>query len=189
MSHKADPSFVSLHDPATSWRDADAKSIGYFSQAKAVRLDASTVDEIRAMALETGENVRLSLHGSPSSDFHEMIILQHRDKYYRPKKHVTKAKSFHMIEGKMAVFVFEDNGALLDAHVLDGKTSLIYRVAANVFHTDVPLTDYVIHHESTLGPFLGDKDREFAPWSPSGDDPDAYLHYRDKLVASLNKQT
>jgi cupin fold WbuC family metalloprotein len=186
MNTTTDRSFVSLHDEATCWRDTKAKSIGYFSKGTAVRLDASTVDEIRAMALETGDNVRLSLHGSPESNFHEMIIFQHRNKYYRPKKHVTKAKSFHMIEGEMAVFVFDDSGALIDAHVLDGKKSIIYRVAANVFHTDVPLTDYVIHHESTLGPFMGDEDRIFAPWSPSGDDPEAYLRYRDELIAALD---
>ena len=180
-----DVSFISLNDDTTCWRDKEAKSIGYFAKGAAVRLDGSTVDEIKRMALETGDNVRLSLHRSPESAFHEMIIFQHRDKYYRPKKHVTKAKSFHMIEGEMAVFVFNDDGTVRDACVLDGKETIIYRVAANVFHTDVPLSDFVVHHESTLGPFMGDEDRVFAPWSPSGDDREAYLSYRDKLVANL----
>lgn len=180
-----DRSFVSLHDAESCWQDGDAKSIGYFAKHPTIRLDAATVDEIRAMALETGQNVRLSLHRSPQSAFHEMIIFQHRNKYYRPKKHVDKAKSFHMIEGKMAVFVFADDGAVLDACVLDGRSTILYRVAANMFHTDVPLTDYVIHHESTLGPFKGDTDRVFAPWSPDGSDEAAYLAYRDALVAAL----
>ena len=185
MKPNTDASFASLHDETSCWRDDTAKSIGYFSKNDVVRLDASAVDEIRAMALATGENVRLSLHQSPTSGFHEMVIFQHRDKYYRPKKHVTKAKSFHMIEGEMAVFAFYDDGRLMDACVLDGKSTLIYRVAANIFHTDVPLSEYVIHHESTLGPFLGDDDRVFAPWSPDGDDRESYLRYRDGLVRTL----
>jgi len=185
---KIDASFVSLHDPDTCWEDPKAISIGYFAKNDIVRLDAETVEEIKKMALETGENVRLSMHQSPSSGFHEMIILQHRDKYYRPKKHIDKAKSFHMIEGEMAVFVFDDDGAVIDASVIDGRKSKMYRVAANIYHTDLPLTDFVIHHESTLGPYMGYNDRVFAPWSPGGDDRSAYLEYRDELVKILEQR-
>ena len=180
-----DPSFACLSDPQSTWRDETAKSIGYFAKNPVIRVDSKVVEGIKDMALETGDNVRLSLHCGPESAFHEMIIFQHRDKYYRPKKHVNKAKSFHMIEGKMAVFVFNDDGSVVDACVLDCEKTLIYRVGANVFHTDVPLSDYVVHHESTLGPFMGDEDRVFAPWSPDGSDESAYLIYRDELVSSL----
>lgn len=186
---RSDVSFVSLHDASTSWEDPNAISIGYFAKNGTVRLDAKTIEEIKMMALETGENVRLSMHQSPEADFHEMIIFQHRDKYYRPKKHVDKAKSFHMIEGEMAVFVFEDDGSVRDACILDGQNSKIYRVDANLYHTDLPLTDFVIHHESTLGPYLFNSDRIFAPWSPDGKDTDTYLKYRDHLVSILEQQT
>lgn len=178
-------SFASLYDPETCWLDEEAKSIGYFATHPIIRLDSATVEEIKQVALDSGENVRLSLHRSPKSTFHEMIIFQHRNKYYRPKKHINKAKSFHMIEGEMAVFVFDENGLILDSCLLDGKNTLIYRVAANMFHTDVPLSKYVVHHESTLGPFEGDNDRVFGSWSPDGSDEQAYLAYRDRLVSSL----
>lgn len=180
-----DVSRLSLHDDTTCWRDAKAKSIGYFAKGGMVRVDRDLIDEIRKMALETGDNVRMSLHGGPESSFHEMIIFQHRDKYYRPKKHVDKAKSFHMIEGTMAVFVFNDDGSLADACVLDGKERFIYRVEAGLYHTDIPLTPFVVHHESTLGPFKGTDDRVFAPWSPDDGDTEAFLKFRDQLIAQL----
>jgi len=176
---------VSIHSSESARRDPLAKSIGYFSQNQLVKIDAALIDEIRDMALETRENVRLSLHNGPDAAFHEMIIFQHRDKYYRPKKHVGKAKSFHMIEGEMAVFAFDETGNVLDACKLGGNSGFLYRVEANVFHTDIPLTDYVIHHESTLGPFLGEDDRVYGPWSPDGTSKEDYLAYRDQLVASL----
>ena len=88
----------------------------------------------------------------------------------------------------MAVFVFHDDGKVLDACVLDGKEAFVYRVGAGIFHTDVPLTDYVIHHESTLGPFQGDQDRVFAPWSPDGSDREEYMAYRDGLVTLLGRE-
>ncbi len=180
-------STVSLYDSETCWKDPKAKSIGYFAKRGQACLSRDTLEEIKRMARETGENVRLSLHQSPASTFHEMIIFQHRDKYYRPKRHIGKAKSFHVIEGEMAVFVFGDDGSVIDACVLNGKTNIMYRVDANVFHTDVPLTDYVVHHESTLGPFRGDNDRVFAPWSPDDSDNAAYLAYRDELLKLVGR--
>jgi len=177
---------VSLYNEATAWRDENAKSIGYFSKTPLRAVDEGLLNEIRSMALETGDNVRFSLHDGPEDPFHEMIIFQHGDKYYRPKKHVGKDKSFHMLEGEMGVFVFEDDGTLLDARRLDTMKTPIYRVAKGIFHTDIPITDYVIHHESTQGPFLGDNDREFAPWSAEPGNPEEFAAFRSEMISRLD---
>ena len=184
MTHSA--SFVALDDPETCWRDPDAKSIGYFAKRQQICLTRDVVEQIKRQALGTGVNARLSLHTGPADDFHEMIIFQHRDQYYRPKKHI-RPKSFHMIEGEMAVFVFADDGSVIDAQIVNTTSNLIYRVGANLFHTDVPLTPYVVHHESTLGPFLGKSDHTFAPFSPPADDTEAYLKFRDGLLKLVGR--
>ncbi len=180
-------SSVSLYDPESCWRDLDAKSIGYFTKRPLRVVDPYLIAEIKSMALESGDNVRLSLHAGPDDPFHEMIIFQHGDKYYRPKKHIEKDKSFHMLEGEMGVFVFEEDGELIDARRLSRESSPIYRVAKGLYHTDIPITDYVIHHESTLGPFLGDKDRVFAPWSTDPDSPEAFAEFRKNMINRLNE--
>ncbi len=179
-------SFVSLDAPETCWKDPNSKSIGYFAKRAQVCLTRDVIGEIKRLALETGINARLSMHTSPQDDFHEMIIFQHRDQYYRPKKHI-RPKSFHMIEGEMAVFVFADDGSVIDAQVLNTTESIMYRVGANLFHTDVPLSAYVVHHESTLGPFLGKSDHTFAPFSPDGNDKAAYLKFRDELLQLVGR--
>lgn len=180
-----DLSLVSLHDSETCWRDEKARSIGYFAKSGVVRVDSDMVTQIKKMAFETGENVRLSMHTTPDAEFHDMIVFQHRDRYYRPKKHLNKPMSFHMMEGEMAIFVFDDEGNIIDVSVLDGQENIVYRVAAGLYHTDLPLTEYVVHHECTMGPFVGDSDREFAPWSPDGSDTGDYLRYRDELAAMI----
>ena len=176
---------VSLLDGATCWRDISAKSIGYFSNLDMTKIDQFLLAELEEMAKETGENVRLSLHSGPTDDFHEMIICQHRNKIHPPKKHQQKAKSFHMMRGQMAIYAFSEDGLVQDAALLDGTHVPLYRVEEGVYHADFPVTDLVIHHESTLGPFLGDDDAIYAPWVKAFDDETGLLTYRDQLFAQL----
>jgi cupin fold WbuC family metalloprotein len=181
-------SFVSLHDPETCWKDPDAKSIAYFAKRPNVRLSRTVIGEIKEMAQQTGKNVRLSLHRSPNADLHEMIICQLAGQYNRPKRHLTKAQSFHIIEGEMVVFVFDNDGAVIDTGVLDGKSSLIYRIGRDIYYTGIALTPYAIYYETTPGPFLGRaEERIFAPFSPDETDQPAYLAYRDRLLELIGR--
>ncbi len=177
------PSKISLHDPETCWRDPNAKSIGYFSKLEAGCVDGALIAELETMAKDTRNNVRLSLHSGPEAAFHEMIICQQRDKPHPPKRHDQKAKSFHVIKGEMAVYTFDAAGNVTDAHVINGASNVIYRVNAGVFHADFPLSDLVVHHESTTGPFVPGQDSVYAPWMPEDSAIEALLAYRDALEA------
>ena len=73
----------------------------------------------------------------------------------------------------------------VDAVLLDVAHTPVYRVEQGVYHADFPVTDLVIHHESTLGPFLGDDDAIYAPWAKTLDDDKGLLAYRDQLFAKL----
>jgi len=83
------------------------------------------------------------------------------------------------------VFTFSDDGSVKDNVLLDGTTAHLYRVRRGVYHADFPVTDTVIHHESTTGPFLGDQDSVFAPWIETSPDGASLLAYRDQLFAQL----
>jgi glucose-6-phosphate isomerase len=117
-----------------------------------------------------------------------MIICQLAGQYNRPKRHLTKAQSFHIIEGEMVVFVFDNDGAVIDTGVLDGKSSLIYRIGRDIYYTGIALTPFAIYYETTLGPFLGRaEERIFAPFSPDETDQPAYLAYRDRLLELIGR--
>jgi cupin fold WbuC family metalloprotein len=181
-------SHLSLADDRTSWRDPKSVSIGYFAKGPLSAVDRRLIEELKHAARDGGDNARISLHGGPDAAFHEMIIYQHAGRIHPPKKHVHKDKSFHVIEGALAVFVFDDAGNIVDARVLDGKEAHLYRVAAGHYHADIPLGDYVIHHESTTGPFVRDDDSRFAPWGPHEGDHAALDKLREKLLATLIPQ-
>ena len=174
---------VSLTDADTSWRDGNAKSAAWFAKRPNVAVDATLIDELKRRALETGENTRLSLHPNPDHPLHEMVIVQHRDKFHPPKKHAAKDKSFNIIEGQMAVFVFAEDGTVEDCCILGTAGNRQYRVGAGVIHADFPITDTVVHFETTQGPFLGEEDSIFPPWAPARGDRAACAAYRDALFA------
>ena len=181
-------SSISLSDDKTAWRDAKAHSVGYFARGPLSAVDEPLLAELRAVARETHENARLSLHQSPDASFHEMVIYQHADRIHPPKKHLHKDKSFHIIEGVLAVLIFDESGAMTDCCLLDGKRRHMYRVAAGIYHADIPITDHVIHHESTMGPFVRATDSIFAPWAPADTDQSALDAYRRHLLAQIDKR-
>ena len=175
-----------MSDPVTCWRDPEAKSIGFFAKGPNSRVDEALLLEIKAMALKTGENTRISLHPNTDASFHEMVIFQHREKIYLPKKHKNKDKSFHFIEGKIALFIFDDDGHVTDSCILDGHQNRIFRVAKNVYHVDIPLAPHAIHHEITLGPFTRNSDdSQIAPWALAKNNKGAYSTYLGKLLDTL----
>ena len=132
-----------------------------------------------------GLDIRICLHDSPEAEFHEMIILQYGGKYSRPHKHPVKGESYHIIEGSMAAFVFDDSGQVMDANVLDASSSFLYRVGGNTYHVAVPLSELLIYHESKPGPFLHDDDSVFPSWAPDTFDAENGLSYTNKLLQIL----
>ena len=71
---------------------------------------------------------------------------------------------------------------------LDGKDALVYRVGESAYYSNVALTDFVLFQESTLGPFLRDREaRVYAPFSPAETDQAACLAYMDGLLALINR--
>lgn len=182
-------SAINLSDPESVRLDESGRSAAYFCRRTPIKVDADLVAELKkASSRLGGNNVRLCLHDSPEAAFHEMINLEHRGKYYRPHKHLTKGESYHLIEGSMGAIIFDEDGKMLDANVLEPQNNFLYRVGTNMYHAVMPLTDLIIYHESKPGPFLLEGDSVFAPWSPDGSDDDAVAEYVGKLEDMLRAQ-
>ena len=92
-----------------------------------------------------------------------MIILQQKKKFYTPHKHLKKGETYHIIKGSMACVLLSDNGKITKVCKL--KKNDIFRTPLNIFHTMLPISNYVIYHESKTGPFLKKNDSIFPKWS------------------------
>lgn len=175
---------ISLRAPAPDKlrEDAGAKSVSFFCLKRPVRIDKSTIADLKALSAERGgRNVRICLHSGPESNHHDMVILERAGKYYRPHKHADKGEAFHLIEGRLGVFAFDERGAVIDAAVLSPGD--IYRAEVGMYHAVLPLSESVIYHENKPGPFTGEGDSLYPDWAPDGSDATAVAAY----VAVLRK--
>jgi cupin fold WbuC family metalloprotein len=113
---------------------------------------------------------RLCAHPGPQDATQEMLIVLGRTlTYIHPHVHPGKVESFHVMEGKMTVVFFEDDGRILEALPMGDFASgraFYYRQQRSIYHTILPETDYVAFQEVTQGPFSREN-TVLAPWCPA----------------------
>lgn len=118
---------------------------------------------------------RICLHEDRIDPLHEMIIAFCRDSYVAPHRHHNKTESFHLIEGEIMVVTFDEEGKVTFRVTLGGAGSgkpSIYRLNQKLWHTVIPLTETVILHETTNGPFVR-HETDYAAWGPKDGDHEA----------------
>ena len=122
-------------------------------------LNKKFIDFLKKNYLKYKEDIRINLHNKRSDRHHDMIILQQKKNYYLPHKHIKKGETYHIIKGRMACILLKSNGKIKFSCIL--KKNDIFRTPVNTFHTMMPITNYVIYHESKVGTYLKKNDSIF----------------------------
>jgi cupin fold WbuC family metalloprotein len=118
-----------------------------------------------------------------------MVIAFCRGSFNRPHRHRNKTESFHVIEGKLMVVFFDDCGRIVRGIRMGpygGDQTFLYRLSSSVWHTVVPLTEFVIIHETTTGPFLKEE-TEYPAWGPGETDGEEIKAFMAKITAFINQ--
>jgi cupin fold WbuC family metalloprotein len=141
----------------------------YFNDQDICVVGKSWLTRLKVAANESPRGIaRLCMHRSVEEPVQEMIIALRRDALFGPHRHHGKTESFHVIEGRLTVLLFNETGDLdqtIDlGEPLDGS-SFCYRLAAPIYHSVIPQTDMVVFSETTVGPFRK-SDTDLAPWAP-----------------------
>jgi cupin fold WbuC family metalloprotein len=164
-------------------QDKQARSLSYYFTKDVAYVNQDMIAQLIEESAQNGNcNARICLHTSPDANFHEMIIMEYRDKYFRPHKHLEKGESCHIIQGEVAMFAFDDMGHVTHSHIVGRNGNMICRVGIDQWHTVVPLTEYAIYHESKPGPFLGASDSIYPEWAPDGTDKKDALLFMESLI-------
>ena len=132
-----------------------------------IYIDKKKLDELKILAQkDPNKRARICLHKNDEEMVQEMIIAFCKDSYIRPHRHVDKSESYHIIEGRIEIIFYNDNGIEIDKVVLSDKMDehpFLFRISNSDWHTVVPKSDFVIIHEVTKGPF-NKNSSEFADW-------------------------
>jgi len=131
-------------------------------------LDEQRLIELKRIALvHPLKRSRICLHRSRDSGIQEMVIVAHRDSLIEAHKHpVDKPESYHILEGRMLVRIFDNNGAILrEITLCDNASPKMYRIEGGVWHQPILLTEWVVYHEVFAGPFIKEIDVIYSSWS------------------------
>jgi cupin fold WbuC family metalloprotein len=133
-------------------------------------LDASVLAVLRRAAAQSPlRRARVCMHQDDDAVVQEMLIVLLRGVYIRPHKHPKKPESFHLVHGQVGVAFYDDVGRIVKRITLESSSERLpfyYRIDDAVFHSHVVLTDEVVFHECTAGPFRREH-TVMAPWSPA----------------------
>ena len=162
----------------------------YVADEPIVRFGPGEVAFVKERALSSPRRrARICAHASNDDALHEMLIAISRDSYIHPHRHVGKAESFHIVEGKVDVAIFDDAGALADVVSLGDPSTgrqFYYRLSTSAFHTLLIRTELLVVHEVTSGPF--DRTRTvLAPFAPSEDQADQMRDYVARVSSAVDR--
>jgi len=145
-----------------------------FNTEDVLRVDEALIVELKRRALSApSRRYRLCLHQSPDELVQEMIVVHCRDNYSRPHHHPTTASSMMILEGELAVFLFDDAGRVTERVDMGPRESgkpFTLRLAPQVWHMPVCRSSQLVFYETMTGPFRRDAINAWAPWSPAEDD-------------------
>jgi len=130
------------------------------------------------------KRARICLHHKNADKIHEMIIAFCKDSYIRPHKHADKSESFHIIEGELLVLFFDETGKITHKIKMGPSGScltFVYRLSSSLWHMAIPLSEHVIIHETTSGPFIKEQ-CIFPAWAPEDSDSNGIKRFLESVT-------
>jgi glucose-6-phosphate isomerase len=116
---------------------------------------------------------RICIHKNNNEKTQEMIIALSNKSFIAPHIHPNgKSESYHVIEGKMNVYIFDKNGKKIKIVKMgDYKSNLdfFYRMSRGYYHMPIAVSKWCIYHEVYSGPFIKYKDVFYPKWAPNED--------------------
>lgn len=124
------------------------------------------------------------LHKTSDALLHRMLNAMQPGSYIQPHRHLfpPKAESVIVLRGAIYVFIFTEDGTVDAVHTIEaGSTNVGIDSEPGVFHTFAAIEEDTVLFEVKPGPYNQADDKDFAPWAPVEDTPEA-KGYLDNLL-------
>lgn len=110
------------------------------------------------------------------------------DSYMQPHLHPgdEKIENIYIIEGRLAVFFFDDAGEIIKTTILEKGGTEMIAVPAFKWHTYAMLTDYAITYETMIGKYDHQTWKDFFNIAPAENTAES-LEYLEKLRKTVEK--
>jgi cupin fold WbuC family metalloprotein len=151
---------------------------------------------IEAKAKHARKNERLreihNFHSSDEGTLHRMLNAFQPKSYVIPHRHLEdpKEEAIIILKGSIGCLCFNDDGSIIEdsiCYLKQGTDRIGLDVRAGVWHTFFALEEDTVIFEVKSGPYKKSTDKDFAPWAPKADSPEA-LAYLAKLEDKVREK-
>lgn len=122
------------------------------------------------------KRVILPFHKHGGESLHRMFNAVQPGSYLRPHRHIDppKAEVFLVLQGALAMIVFEDDGRVRECFRLEaGGERFGVDLGPGLYHSFFALEPDTLLYEVKNGPYEPATAKDFAPWAPDEDTPEA----------------
>ncbi|GIX46857.1 MAG: hypothetical protein KatS3mg131_1068 [Candidatus Tectimicrobiota bacterium] len=142
-------------------------SIAIYFKDDHVTIDARKLSMLKEkLSASPLKRARFCLHKSPREKVQEMLIAICKDTHIRPHRQKHKRKTYTLIEGRISVAFFGEDGQVIRRVELgpaSGGGAFLYTFPAGQWHTVCCLSETAVYLETLAGPYVKAQ-TEFAPW-------------------------
>jgi cupin fold WbuC family metalloprotein len=119
---------------------------------------------------------------NPGDQFNRVINFMMNDSYMQPHLHPgeEKVEKIYIIEGRLAVFFFDDEGEIIKTTILEKGGTEMIAVPAFTWHTYVMLSDYAVTYETMMGKYDPQTWKDFFKIAPA-ENTEESIYYMKKL--------
>jgi cupin fold WbuC family metalloprotein len=145
------------------------------AQAHLRLFDAAALRQTLANAAASPrKRANLNVHKTLEDPIQRMLNVFQPGTYVRPHRHEPhRFELFLVLSGRAGLLMFDEGGAVSESAVLEPGAVWAVELPGFVWHTVVSLAEDTALFEVKPGPYAPLTDKDFAPWAPSEDGPEA----------------
>ncbi len=133
-------------------------------------IDSDLFGPLKQKALDSPRlRTNHNFHSGDEDNPHRFLNVLAKGTFVPPHRHLDppKSETILILEGRVGLLLFDDDGNVTLAVVLGGSSRLGVDIPAGVWHTLVVLTPFAVALEVKPGPYLAAQGKDFPAWAPA----------------------
>jgi cupin fold WbuC family metalloprotein len=114
-----------------------------------------------------------TIHEADDDPVQRLFVALASGTYFRPHRHSGKKELVIVLQGKLGMLVFDDNGEVIDRYELTPAAMPALEHPMGNWHACVALEPETVFIEVKQGPFTPTMPEDFAQWAPAEGTPEA----------------